>query len=189
MKKILTLLCLSCCLYTNVTAQTAKAQVPESKSKTVEFLDRNGQFLLKDFYDLDPIQGVKNQVLVITDILSNKKIGCLRITTSYYTSSLGTDDYIGTLDSDELDACVKCLQYIKDNVIGSTSDNYKEIGYTSRDNLQIGAYYSSKSSKWVVYVQTKGYTSRSMKVIDSEKIDNLITVFNTAKNLIIEKTK
>lgn len=82
MKKILTLLCLSCCLYTNVTAQTAKAQVPESKSKTVEFLDRNGQFLLKDFYDLDPIQGVKNQVLVITDILSNKKIGCLRITTS-----------------------------------------------------------------------------------------------------------
>lgn len=188
MKKVLLLLSLCFFFTLSVNAQATKAQAPESKSKTVEFLDKDGQFILKDFYDLSAIQGIKNQVLIITDILSNKKIGCLRITTSYY-SSIGTDDYIGTLDSDELDACIKCLQYIKDNIVNTTSENYKEIGYTSRDNLQIGAYYNSKNSKWIVYVQTKGYTSRSLKSVDSDKIDNLIGVFTAAKNLIAEKTK
>lgn len=71
---------------------------------------------MKEFYDLPYVGGgsykkVECQVLFVTDLKSNKKLGCLRLTT-YDTQSAFINAYIGTLDLAELDACIMCFEKI-----------------------------------------------------------------------------
>lgn len=166
--------------------EQAKDAVPESKSKAVEFLKTDGSLLIKEFYDLEKIKGVECQVLVITNVVSKKKIGCLRLETKY-SSSYSSDSYIGTLDSDELDACIQSLQYIKDTLLPSTPEVYTEVEYKTNDGVKFGAYFAN--NKWTAYVYTKGYTSRSAAFINAENIDKFIAVMQQAKALITEKTE
>ena len=112
-------------------AQSEK-QEETSKSETVKLLQKNGVLLRKDFYDIGKVEGVIFQNIIITDISTGEKTGALRLETSYY-SSLGTDTYIGTLDFDELEGCIKSLTYIKDNVITSLPETYTECEYKTKD--------------------------------------------------------
>lgn len=167
-----------------------KKEEEASSSKTLEFMAKDGSLLVKEFYDLATIKGVKCQVLIIKDIVANKKIGCLRLETAYYSSySSSPDTYIGTLDSDEIDACIKSLKYLKDNLLSQPADTYTEAGYKSRDKVEIGAFYSVEKQNWSAYVQTKSYTTRSMKFFDANNLDSLASEMEKAKELIAEKTK
>lgn len=46
----------------------------ESKSKSIEFMAECGNLIKKEFYDLPGIKGITNQVLIITDVLSGKRL-------------------------------------------------------------------------------------------------------------------
>ena len=162
-------------------AQQNKAEGEKSKSKAVEFMSQSGTLIRKDFYDIHKDKnGVTCQVLILTNILNNKKSGCLRLETNYF-SSVGTDTYIGTLDSDEIDAAIKSLKYIAETLVLTSPETYTEVEYSTRDKIQIGAI------TWEVYVQTKSYTSRSMSTIKADKINEFIGYLEQSKQLITEK--
>lgn len=186
MKKIaLILLTLSISL---VSFAQDKEQENKSESKTLEFMSKGGSLIKKEFYDLGSVKGVKCQVLIITDLLSDTKMGCLRLETRYSGSSYSSSQtYIGTLDYDEIGDCLASIDYIRDNIIPSTPSTYTETTYKTRDNIEVGAYYSDKSAKWIAYVYTKNYTSRSAEFFDSESLLSLSELMQTAKNMIAEK--
>lgn len=167
-------------------AQQQKEKELESTSKALQFMDKDGACIIKEFYDLESIAGVKCQVLIITDAVANKKIGCLRLETY---SSRTDDTYIGTLDFDEIDACVKSLDYLKNTLLTSVPKVYTEAEYKSRDKVSIGAFYSDSKKEWSAFVQTKSYTSRSMKFFDSETLEKLKEQMVKAKEIIAQKTK
>ncbi len=108
----------------------------------------------------------------------------MRLETNYF-SSVGTDTYIGTLDSDEIDAAIKSLKYIAETLVLTSPETYTEVEYSTRDNMQIGAFTSDGT--WEVYVQTKSYTSRSMSTIKADKINEFIGYLEQSKQLITEK--
>lgn len=170
----------------------AQEQKEKSSSKTVEFLSKDGSFFKKEFYDQPTVGGSYNkidcQVLIITDMKSNEKRGCLRLTTHYPTNS-GNDDYIGTLDPDELDACVMCLEKIQSDITPSTPITYTEAEYKTRDGVQIGTYWNKRKNEWIIYVQTKSYTSRSMSTVDTSNLPSLIQNLKDAKKMIVDKSK
>ncbi|MCD8182781.1 MAG: hypothetical protein LUE99_06505 [Bacteroides sp.] len=137
MRNVLFMLIALFCLSANA---QEKKQEDASKSKTVELLKkRRCSFEKKDFYDIGKVAGATFQNIVITDISTGTKTGALRIET-YYSSSLGTDTYIGTLDYDELAGCIKSLTYIKDNIITSIPENYVECEYNTKDGVSLGTY-------------------------------------------------
>lgn len=160
-----------------------KSKEEKSKSETVEFLQKDGVLLEKQFYDIGKVSGVSFQTIIITDIITKKKIGALRLETEHY-SSIGTDTYIGTLDFDELDACLKSLEYIKTNILPSTPSVYTEFEYKTRDGVKIGTFWSQgkKESKWSLYIQTKSYTNRSTAYISVEKVDEIIDMIKKSLN-------
>lgn len=167
-------------------SNTSFAQDTEevSKSKTIEFLNSAGTLLKKEFYELPDVKGIKNEVLIIIDVLSGVKYGCMRLTTKYKNGVSIPDEYIGTLDYEELDACVKSLTYINEELLPTLPDCYTEVEYKTLDNLKIGAYYTSE---WKAYVYTKGYTRRSAEFLNSKHIESLISVMEQAKDMIREK--
>ena len=170
----------------------AQEKEVKSSSKTLEFLDKDGSILKKEFYDLPTVgKGANitdNQVLIITDLKSNEKRGCFRITTKYYTSS-GTDEYIGTLDPDELDAAILSLEKILNEIIPNTVETYTEVVYKTRDGVQIGTFWNIKKKDWTIYVQTKRFSSRSMSTYKSDELTTLVDNLKKAKLMISDKTK
>lgn len=163
-----------------------KASEDKTESKTLEFMSRGSSLIKKEFYDLEAVKGVKCQVLIVTDLLENKKIGCLRLETTY-TGYSTSDTYIGTLDYDEIDDCIKSINYIRENILTSTPETYTETEYSTRDNIEVGAYYNEKKLSWTAYVYTKSYTSRSAEYFDASSLSSLVAVMTKAKNMIAEK--
>ena len=188
MKKLLT--SISILMLCSITAfsQEKKDLEQKSGSKTLEFLSKDGAFLKKEFYDLDKVSRIECQVLIISDVVKGQSLGCLKLTTTYYSSYTSSpDEYTGTLDYDELDACIKSFDYLQTVLLPTSPTVYTEAIYRTRDGVSIGAYYSSKS-KWVFFIQTKSYSANSMSSISSQDISILIENFKKAKALIAEKT-
>ena len=170
----------------------AQEKEEKSNSKTLEFLSKDGSILKKEFYDLPEVgtsyNKTQNQVLIITNMKTNEKMGCLRIITTYPSSS-GNTDYIGTLDPDELDAAVLSMEKILNEVLPTTPTTYTEVEYKTRDGVEIGTFWKEKKSEWTIYIKTKSYTSRSMSTYKSDELAKLIKNLKDAKLMISEKTK
>lgn len=168
----------------------AQQKEEESASTTLQFMKTSGSFLVKEFYDLATIKGVECKVLIITDVVSGTKMGCMRLETTYRSSyNSSPDTYIGTLDYDELDACIRSLNYLNDNLLPNQKETYTEAEYKSRDKVTIGAFFDEDKKAWTAYVQTKSYTSRSMKFFDSDNLKALSAEMEKAQTMIKEKTK
>ena len=169
-------------------AQEKKDASQESSSKTLEFMKKDGTLIQREFYPLGKVKGVECEVLIITDVISKKKMGCLRLKTKY-SSSYSSDTYIGTLDFDEMDACMKSISFINESVITTTPSAYTEVEYKTRDRVEVGAFYQERSSSWRAYVQTKSYTNNSMEFFAASELTQLLSIMEQAKRLIEEKTK
>lgn len=183
MKKFLSIAALMFAIVFSASAQESKDSEPASKSTTVEFLAKDGTLLQKDFYPLGAVKGVDCEVLIITDVLDGTKVGCVRLETTY-RSQYSSDTYIGTLDADELDACIQSLNYIKNDVLNTKPDNYVEFTYSTKDGVRIGAFYNQTKATWTTYVRTKSYTSRSAEYFSSDNLDTLISTLESGKRII-----
>lgn len=173
-----------------VTSFAQEQKKEDSKSKAVEFSARDGSLLKKEFFELGNIKGIDFRILVLTDILKKEKIVCLRLKTTYYSSaSRSSDEYVGTLDPDEIDACIKSLNYIKEDLMQSAAEVYTECEYKTKDGVKIGAYFDEKKKTWHPYIQTKSYTSRSIEFINAESLDALLAKLDEAKQKINELAK
>lgn len=172
----------------------AQEKEEKSNSKAVEFLLKDGTFMKKEFYDLPQIgtglSKIDCQVLIMTDMTTGFKMGCLRLTTFYNANGLSTataDQYIGTLDKDELDACIQCFELMQTDILPSKPEVYTETTYKTLDGVTLGSYYSN--GKWVVFVRTKDYTSRSMATVSTNNVPKLIDNLKQAKEMIASKVE
>lgn len=186
MKKLILFLFLAVFIYPAI----SQVNAPESKSKSVEFSARSGSLIKKDFYKLNcNLKGVLFEVLTMKDINKNEKMACLRITTSSYSSGGGTESFVGTLDTDELDACIKSINYIKDSLMNTLPAVYTECEFKTNDNVRFSAFYSEKSAfnsdkVWNITIKTT-YRSASSVFFSIEKIDDLLAVLIDAKSTIV----
>ena len=184
MKKLFILLVLLCSV---AVSNAQEKETEKSQSNAVLFEQSIGSLIRKDFYNLPKVRGVENQVLILTDILTGEKMGCLRMKPKQYSSS--NEPCVGTLDFEELDAAIKSLSYIKENILPTTPDVYSEIVFKSKDGVKLGTYFNQKTRKWVVFIYTKSYTSRSAKYFDETELSEMIEIMKTAKSKIQELTK
>lgn len=187
MKKILFLFVSLLLVSTAYSQAQTKSDEEKTSSKTLEFMSKDGSFMVKEFYDVGKVKGVECQVLIVTDVVKKVKMGCLRLEKTYYSSySSSSDSYIGTLDFDELDACIKSIDYIIETLLPSTPSVYTESEYKTRDNVKVGAFYDEKKNSWSAFVYTKGHTSRSAAFFDSSNLNDLKGIMLKAKEIIRE---
>lgn len=177
MKKLALLTVLLACFI----SLKAQEETKESKSLSVEFLNKSGSIYKKDFIPLGLVaNGIVGsaslEVLNITNLNNENKSSCLRITTAQSTIS-----YVGIIDFDELDACINFMKYLKDSVLNTIPENYMEYTYLSKDHCEIGAFKYGK--KWNISLQPKSYNSNSMVSISSNNIDLFIEKLEKAKEI------
>ena len=177
MKKILLLMAVTlfCC-----TAFAQEIEIEKSKSKTVEFMVKEGSLMKKEYYELDKVKGIDVcRVLIVTDLISNEKKGCLLLTTGLV--------YTGVIDQDEIGACMRSIAYIKDNLLPKKPSMQTEVNYLTRDKVAIGANYEKRN--WSAFIQTKPYTLESISYFSTQELKSLLNMMTQAQKLIEEKTK
>lgn len=167
----------------------------ESKSKAVQFMDRDGSILKKVYHNLGKVKGIECQVIILTDLKNNEKLGCLQLGTKGNLVFGGSrPNYDGILDSDELAAAIQSLEYIKDEVLPNKPSTYTEVLYISRDNVKLGAYTeiinnsNGKSYKWRVFVKPN-YYDESLEDFNTKHIETFIEYLKKAQSIISENTK
>ena len=195
MKKLFILLVLLC----SVAVSNAQEKETENRSKAALFEESKGSLIRKDFYNMPKVGGLENNVLILTDIFTGTKIGCLRM--EYY------DDYndlrAGYIDFEELDAAIKSLSYIKETILYTTPDVYTEFSFKSKDGVQLGTYFNEKTQKWVVFIWLRKWADFLLEVnaepkcssrkyalhCDVTQLSKMIENLKRAKSKIQELTK
>lgn len=181
MKKIL----LSAALILSVLTINAQETLENtnSTSKAIEFSKKDGIFLKKEQEEIGTIDKINFTNIYLENVLTKEKTLALKLQSSMYTSA-GMMEYSGTLDSDELDACIQSLTYIKESCIGTVPELYTEMIYRTRDGVKIGAYYdvTNKKNQWTIFIQTSTMTYRSLNTIKEENLQKVIDLFIEAKN-------
>ena len=159
----------------------------ESKSKAVQFMERDGSLLKKEYHNLGTVKGIECEVIITTDLKNSEKIGCLKLKTTSQGFS-----YNGYLDTDELAAAIQSLEYVKDEVLPSTPNVYTEVIYKSRDNVVMGAYTITSNYnndyKWRVFVKPNSYKG-SFEDFNKKHIETFIEYLNKAQSIISENVK
>lgn len=195
MKKLFILLVLLC----SVAVSNAQEKETENRSNAVLFEESKGSLIRKDFYNLPKVGGLENNVLILTDIFTGTKIGCLRM--EYYDDCANL--YDGYIDFEELDAAIKSLSYIKETILHTTPDVYTEFSFKSKAGVQLGTYFNEKTKKWVVFIWIREYSEYPAKAnvepkcssrkyalhYDVTQLSKMIENLKRAKSKIQELTK
>lgn len=195
MKKLFILLVLLC----SVAVSNAQEKETENRSKAALFEESKGSIIRKDFYNLPKVGGLENNVLILTDIFTGTKIGCLRMV--YYYNDFDYCD--GYIDFEELDAAIKSLSYIKETILHTTPDVYTEFSFKSKDGVQLGTYFNEKTQKWVVFICIREFLEYPAKAnvepkcssrkkalhCDVTQLSRMIENLKRAKSKIQELTK
>lgn len=180
MKKTILLAILAITAFIPSFAQEADKQ--ESKSNTILFQERGNSLMERKYFDIGTIPGVEFQNIVISNVQSGEKVGALRFITSDYSSVLKrSETFIGTIDSDELESCIKALEFM--NNIVNTQDITEvdtEYEFRSRDNVRICIFTSRKKS-WEMVIQPVQYSNRSSLYLKADKMPEIIELTKKAK--------
>lgn len=136
-------------------------QIKESQSSFVNFDSNQGSLILRQYYNLGSLKtklgfwdilsnkeyvSLDVNILVSTDVKTKAQRGCVRL-------EEGTR-YIGTLDYEELDACIQSIDYMK-SIIMNPTQNYTECSYKTLDKLELGVYCSN--GKWSSFIKYGRY--------------------------------
>lgn len=153
----------------------------KSDSKITAFRDQYGSLMKEETYNLGEINRIKYDVIVYTDLIKNEKVAGLQVTTSDSRYS-----YFGYLDSDEIDAAVQTLNYIRDNILGTTPSVPTKIEYNTRDKVRIGIS-AEANGNWVAYVFAHSYDKNTKTTFVSYDIPKMIEVMTRAQSIISDK--
>lgn len=125
---------------------------------------KRGTLVVKDFYDLGAINGVKLTIeaLCLYEPGQEKdRIRGLRVEVSQYRSGLGTETHASFLDLDEAESLSQALGYLIElgTKWANTDREYTEVTFSTKDEFQIGFYQSGREQKAFASSGTVGKTS------------------------------
>lgn len=183
MKKLFILLVLLC------SVAVSNAQNEKSQSKAARFESSIGSLIRRDYYALPKVGGAEMKVMILTDIFTGTKIGCLRMKTKYQPySNLEGETFVGYLDFEELDAAIKSLSYIKETILPTTPDVYTDFMFNTKDGGQLFTDFDAKTKKWEFTIYPTA-SFRSAATCDVTQLSKMIEIMKTAKSKIQELTK
>lgn len=165
--------------------------------KVKEFIENTDKFVTKNVYHIEG--RLILSVIILKDFTTNSKIGYLEYTTQdYFSSDRPKTSFVSYLDYDEIEHCISCLEYIKDNLIGKLPDsNVYEFYYTAKLGGRIGACFHKPNADnyisddmWYIFFNgdpLERDKHEKVFALTKKNADKIINQFKHAKQLIERK--
>jgi len=169
-----------------------------------EFVSKAGAFLNKDRYAIDNSK-LELKVVILTDFQTGNKIGYVdyasgddaidkKLLGPNYTAS-----YTSTLDYDEIQSCIECLEFAKESFLKTKPETDESVFYyTTKLGGKIGVRWknweksNSLPSTWRVFINADSLERPEFEksvALSSKGVDKIIEALKNAKALIEAKTK
>lgn len=151
-----------------------------SKTDVGNIMKKDGAFLEKKYIDHGDINLLSFQTVLIRDITTGEKTGGLVIG---YTHK-------GVLDVDEIDACIKCLNYIQEASQQVLPSDYTEYVYKTKDGVSFALFtnmnvYTKKMLGWKIAINPQSYlTSSNSTEIKTQQIPLIITYLEQSRKIL-----
>ncbi|MCQ2227154.1 MAG: hypothetical protein MJZ01_04485 [Bacteroidales bacterium] len=156
----------------------------KSGSKAVEFMSCRDNLLIKEYHNLVGPSDMDFQVLIVTNHDTGKKLGCMKI-----EKSNGSETFSGTIDYEEIDACIKSIDYVKTTIMTAAPKVYSEASFRTLDGVSFSAFYVEKNKKWSAGFNIVENNYRSGITLDLATLETLKNAFVVAKSKIEELLK
>jgi len=169
-----------------------------------KFISESGDYLYKDVYSVYKSK-IDLKVVILTSFETGEKIGYVDYTSQDATGNtmktisagLGTyageiNAYVSSLDYAELEKCIACLEYARENLLGKlvTWGEERYFYYTTRLGGRIGV--KNTGGQWYAFVNADPYGSEDFEravLLSGKGFDKIVDAFKQAKTMIEEKTK
>lgn len=170
-----------------------------------EFVNKSGDYLIKDIYPIDKSK-LELKVVILTDFETKEKIGYLDYTSENTSSNMTSallggviSYYTSSIDYDEIQLCIDCLEYARENLLGTKPDAViSAFYYTTKGRGRFGVKWqdwdrsNGLPSSWRVFVNADPLGRVEFEKsanLSGRAADKIIEALKTAKTLIEEKTK
>lgn len=153
---------------------------PQEKelSNTEKFYAKSGTLFEKSFVSIGELEGVKIQVMKITDLIDKKTSSGLRFEYEAY-SKYGNSTKIAVLDPDEIDGLLKSVKILTTNVFPSTRQDYTEVIFRSRGGFEAGCYFVK--NEWKAYLKLERFDKDSYVFLSTEEFSKILPLLEQAK--------
>lgn len=183
MKKILFIIILSLLCAGELFSQDLK-DVVETKSD--KFSNRSGSLIQKEFNEVGKVSGNEITVLKIKDLNSNETISSVRFKNTSYSSTFGEEEYLNSIDKEELDGLIISVKKLIDEVIKTEPSVYSEVVYRSVSGFSLGAFYRNEAKKkgWVPFLKVDKYKSKSFSTLNDDNLIEILALLEKAKEMM-----
>ncbi|MBP2831883.1 hypothetical protein J8281_06750 [Aquimarina sp. U1-2] len=138
-------------------AQDQKIDPKQSNAEI--FSAKSGTLIEKQFRKAGKIGLTELKIIKLTDMISGQSISALRFELEV-SGKYSSDTKIASLDIDEIDALIKSIQVINEDVFNFPPENYTEITFRSRSGFKAGCYWSK--DQWKPYIQIEKHDRKSL---------------------------
>jgi hypothetical protein len=162
-----------------VVPATAQDTIKQEQKSNWEALSaQDGVLLRKEFIRVGTFKKCNIEAAMLTDLSSSRDIKGIRF--SYeVTKQYTTGTKVAFLDVDELDALLRSIALIIEEILPSAPENYVEVAFTSRGGFAAGCYYTS--GKWTGFMKLERFDGDSFIWFDSSTYGELLAILQQVK--------
>jgi hypothetical protein len=153
------------------------AETPEPESNADRFNSASGKLIERNYIKIASLKGIEIEVVHYFDLMSEDSLSAVIFQYQFSTDYV-TQTKSAVLDADEIDALMKSLRIIIDDVFTTRASVYTEVSYRSRSGFEAGCYWDND---WKTYIQLKKYDNKSSIFLKKDDFTTLLDYLNLAK--------
>ncbi len=165
----------------------------EPKSKVGSLIDQTGSMTQVEYLSYEAIGtgGIGVAPLVVTDLRSGEMSGSLsfRVSIANYANPTHPIVHYTYLDYEEIDSCIKVLQYAKAKLLRVKPRYFMKAMYHAAQGTEVGVFFGGGlfGPKWKIYVKPWNTNLDRAATVSADEIDRFIGVLETSKSLLMNR--
>ena len=163
----------------------------EPKSKVGSLIAKTGSMTQVEYLSFDAIGTIGVAPLVLTDLRSGEMRGSLsfRVSVANYANPTHPIVHYTYLDYEEIDSCIKVLQYAKAKLLRVKPRYFMKAMYHAAQGTEVGVFWGGGlfGPKWKIYVKPWNTTLDRAATVSADEFDRFIGVLETSKSLLMNR--
>jgi len=163
----------------------------EPKSKVGSLIAKTGSMTQVEYLSYDAIGAIGVAPLVVTDLRNGEMHGSLsfRVSIANYANPTHPIVHYTYLDYEEIDSCIKVLQYAKAKLLRVKPRHFIKAMYHATQGTEIGVFWGGGlfGPKWKIYVKPWYKDLDGAATVSADEFDRFIGLLETSKSLLMNR--
>ena len=150
-------------------------------SNTELFSQIDGTLIKTEYVEIGKLKTSVLEVIIHNDLINNKRITGVKFSYDNGVKTVNAQTRVVFIDKDEVDALIKSIQIIKEQILPSKENHYTEVLFKTRGGFEAGCFFSLKNNQWNGYMNFVKNSRESYILLELPDFDVLMELLRQAK--------